>query len=239
MDQKKVIILIAADGEGYQGVVQAIKETWASTKMKDFEILYCYGHRDGLGLTSGGCIRRDDKLFCGVDPVESNPRFKIAFKYIDDNYDFEYLFLSCCGRYLIRENILKFLLDKSTNKFYYGAQGCMFISKDLVKLVNDNPSGSYLDRTIPSDAAFVKFFKENGILFKAAPTQQFFKENDVLVAQSIENGVWGPKRRSLPNCSIDDSLLELLDRNQFQYHIGTGLLKHVMMREIHRRLIVN
>jgi hypothetical protein len=62
-------------------------------------------------------------------------------------------------------------------------------------------------------------------------------ENDILVAFSTENGTWGPKRRSLPNCSISDSLLELLDRNQFQYHIGNGILKHVMMREIHRRLV--
>jgi hypothetical protein len=239
MEKKKVIILVAADGGGYQGVVQAIKETWASKKLEGFEILYFYGHRDGLGLTPGGCVRRDDELFCGVDPNESNPRFKIAFNYIYDNYDFEYLLTICCSRYLIQENILNFLIDKPTNKFYYGTQGCMFISKDLVKLVNDNPSGSYLDRTIAPDTAFVKFFKENGILFKAAPTQQFVMENDVLIAFSFENGTWGPKRRSLPNCSISDSILELLDRNQFQYHIGTGILKHVMMREIHRRLVSN
>jgi hypothetical protein len=67
--------------------------------MEGFEILYCYGLRDGLGLIPGGCVRRDDELFCGVDSNESNPRFKIASNYIYNNYDFEYLLTICCGRY--------------------------------------------------------------------------------------------------------------------------------------------
>jgi hypothetical protein len=38
-----MIILVAADGNGYEDLVQAILETWGSTKLEGLEIIYYYG----------------------------------------------------------------------------------------------------------------------------------------------------------------------------------------------------
>jgi hypothetical protein len=218
MEHKKVIILVAADGDGYQDLVQSIKETWGSTKLEGFEILYYYGYRKKINSTPGQCIQCADELICGVERHNIHARNEIAFKYIYNNYDFEYLFRCCAGSYIVQEKMAEFLQDKPKNNFYcgrihqqwvtfYAAGYGFFLSKDLVQLFVNTPSGFYC---YPSseDVVIGHFLGQKGITIIDAPRQQF------------ENGI-----------------IPYLNRNVFHYHLGNNLsIKKTLMHEVHRRV---
>jgi hypothetical protein len=217
MNQKKVIILVAADGN-YQDLVQAIRNTWGSSKLNGFEILYYYGYRQNYPRPEPGqCIQVNDELICGVKSYDVNNRNKIAFQYIYNNYDFEYLFRCCAGSYLNLKKMNEFLQNSPKINFYCGpvtlkiiskdetvpfAIGFgIFFSKDVVKLLIDNPlSFSYHH---DEDVAFGRFLVKKGILPTKTPTQYRFE-------------------------NIQD-----LDENQFQYHIRNNV---PLMYEIHQRI---
>jgi hypothetical protein len=186
LNTKTVVILIAADGEGYQNLVQAIRETWGSAKIEGFEILYYYGYRENYPTPKPGeCILCNDELICGVDRNDIH-RNEIAFNYIYNNYNFEYLFRCCAGSYIEQKKMAQFLQDKPKTKFYCGkivthtipgfsyASGAgFFLSRDLVKLLIDNPSGFTCYRW--DDASFGIFFSERGIPITNAPRQDLYK----------------------------------------------------------------
>jgi hypothetical protein len=166
MNKKKVIMVIAADG-GYQKVAQAARDTWASSKLDDFEIFFYYGYRENPGPAPGQCIRCNDELYCGVEPNDTHTRSEIAFNYIYDNYDFDYLFQGACTRYYVQQKMVEFLKDKPTDRFLTG--GGIFLSKDLVKILVEDPFG--LNRSLAHDLALVTYFIEKGIKIVNSPQQ--------------------------------------------------------------------
>jgi hypothetical protein len=218
MEHKKVLILIASDGTGYRDLVKAIRETWGSSKLDGFEILYYYGYRENYPRPEPGhCIQVNDELICGVGSNDVNSRNKIAFEYIYNNYNFDYLFRCCAGSYVVQNKLEQFLVDKPKTKYYAGPLNLITFSKDdimpfavglgvifsrdLVKLLNDNPSGFLCHAH--EDVAFGKFFRENGITYNKVPTRCRF------------------------------SNINELEENQFQYHIRNNVS---MMNEIHQKL---
>jgi hypothetical protein len=222
MEHRKVLILIGADGTGYQDLVRAIRETWGSSKLDGFEILYYYGYRENYPRPEPGhCIQVNDELICGVESNDVKNRNKIAFEYIYTHYDFEYMFRCCSGSYIVQERLEQFLQDKPKTRFYcghYSRKGIskevmvpfvigfnILLSKDLVKLLVDNPSGYFAD--IDEDVAIGKFLVDKGILITKAPTQYRFLD-------------------------IQD-----LDKNQhqYQYHIRRNV---PLMYELHRKLVL-
>jgi hypothetical protein len=219
MEHKKVIILVAAEGAGYQDLVQAIRETWGSSKREGFEILYYYGFCEDPGPAPGQCIQRNDMLFCGTDWRDILTRNEIAFTHIYNNYDFDYLFRCCAGSYISQKKMDEFLEDKPKTTFYCGglvntvvnigeiifASGSgLFLSKDLVKLLIDNPSGFRCQWC--DDVSFGAFFTEKGIQVTNAPRQDFY-----------------------------DGVIKDLDPNIYHYHFRHNIS---IMREIHQKLIL-
>jgi hypothetical protein len=219
LDHKKVIILVAADGN-YQDLVKAIRETWGSSKLDELEILFYYGYRENYPKPEPcQCLQVKDELICGVDSNDVINRNRIAFEYIYHHYDFEYLFRCCAGSYIVQNELYRFLQDKPKTNFYCGLYSkkiisedeiiCfvigfgIFFSKDLVKLLIDNPSGfsCYSDE----DVAFGKFFNQKGIMITSAPTQYRF-----LDIQDLDKS-----------------------QHQYQYHIRKNV---PMMYALHQRL---
>jgi hypothetical protein len=243
MEKKKVIIFIFSEGAAAD-TLQAIKETWASTKLEGIEVLFLYWHRDGLGLAPGQCIQHNDELFCGVSPANPYTRLMIAINHIYENYDFEYLLTGCTGQYINQNRLIEFLKDKPTSKFYYFGVCCMFMSKDLVKMINDTIAGDYLDhykfgpRGTPNDD-FLVFFKDKGILCKQAPAQTFIDHNGILIAQSLENGTVVKTQSATADDLLFEKVVQFLDRNQFRYHCGYGDKRPSFMYEVHRTLALD
>jgi hypothetical protein len=241
MKKKKVVIFIFSEGIPVS-IPQAIKDTWASTKSAETEVLFLYGHHDGLGLAPGQCIQHNDELFCGVSPANPYTRLMIAINHIYDNYDFEYLLTSCCGRYINQNRLLEFLKDKPASKFYYYTLCLMFMSKDLVKMINDTIAGDYLDHHkfgphgTPNDD-FIVFFKDKGILCKQAPMQTFDVGNGILIANSFENGTIVKTQRATSDDLLFEKVVQFLDKNQFQYHFG--FKRESAMHEVHRSLALD
>jgi hypothetical protein len=220
MDHKNVVILVAADGVDYQDLVQAVRETWGSSKLDGFEILYYYGFHEDLGPAPGQCIQRNDVLSCGIDCRDVPTRNEIAFTYIYNNYDFDYLFRCCAGSYINQKKMAEFLQSKPKTSFYCG--GCIgtvvdtgeivfasgsgfFLSKDLVKLLIDNPSGFRCQWC--DDVSFGAFFAEKGIRVIDAPRQDFY-----------------------------EGVIKDLDENIFHYHFRHNI---AIMHELHRRLVLD
>jgi hypothetical protein len=213
--KKKVIILVAADGNDYQDLVRSVRETWGSSKLEGFEILYYYGYREEPDPKPGECVQQNDILFCGADWRDPLTRNEIVLNYIYNNYDFEYLFKCCAGCYVVQKNMLKFLQDKPKTNFYCGRIGkCgkiayasgsgFFLSKDLVKLLIDNPYGFRCQWC--DDLGFGTFFAKKGIQVSDAPRQDFI--NDV----------------------IKD-----LDMSIYHYHFRHSI---AIMHELHRRFVL-
>jgi hypothetical protein len=182
---KKTIILVSVVGESYQELVRAVRQTWGFSTMEALQILYYYGYRQDHELAPDQCIQFDDELICGVDSKDMHLRNKIAFNYIYNNYNFEYIFRCNVSNYIVQQKMADFLKDKPINKFYCGSidwyQGIsyangagFFLSKDLVKLLVDN-SYSSIDRSLPEDVALGKFFREKDITVIDAPRQYFYK----------------------------------------------------------------
>jgi hypothetical protein len=220
LDNKKVIILVAADGTDYKGLVNAIKETWGSSKIEGFEILYYYGYLENYPRPEpGSCIQVGDELICGVGNNDVRNRNKIAFKYIIDNFNFDYMFRCCSGSYIVQERLEQFLQDKPKTGFYcghYSRKGIskevmvpfvigfnILLSKDLVELLVNNPSGYFTD--IDEDVAIGKFLFDKGILITKASTQYRF-----LDIQDFDK-----------------------NQHQYQYHIRKNV---PMMYELHQKI---
>jgi hypothetical protein len=219
MGRPKVIILVTAEGEGYQDLVRAVRETWGSVKLEGFEILYYYGFREDPGPALGECIQQNDILYCGNDWRDIQTRNEIAFTHIYNNYDFEYLFRCCAGSYINQKKMAELLQDKPKTNFYCGglvdtvvdigrvvfASGSgFFLSKDLVKLLIDNPSGFRCQWC--DDVSFGAFFTTKGIQVTGAPRQDFY-----------------------------DGVIKDLDENIFHYHFRHDI---AIMHELHRRLVL-
>jgi hypothetical protein len=216
MGRKNIIILVAADGESYQDLVQTVRETWGSSKQEGVEILYYYGYRTEPNPAPEQCIQCNDQLFCGVDPNDGHVRNRIAFNYLYKNYDFDYLFLCCAGSYLVPKKMIEFLQDKPKDNFYCGqilkvediqyASGAgFFLSKDLVKMLINDPAGFTCHFYV--DVGFGDFFSEKGIMLVDAPRQDF---------------------QSVP--------IQNLDTNQYHYHIRHNI---PAMLELHRKLVLD
>ena len=149
---KKVLIMVlAADIGGYDKLVQAIRETWG--KCVNPKIIYYYGHRQGHALPpSKGVLQEEDSLICDCEESLEYISYKtaLAYKYVSQNFDFDYTFRCCCGSYVVPHELLKFVDDKPRESFYCGVVGDpgtprqfasgsgYFLSRDLVKLVAEN-----------------------------------------------------------------------------------------------------
>ena len=146
---KKVLILVMSSCHPeYAALEDSIKETWYNYRNDDVEIIFYKGsgstHFDNVNLY----------LECVDDFNGLGQKTLLAFDFVLQNFDFEYIYRSNLGAFVDVTKLLSFLKDKPKDSFYCGVIGTdtyyfnkevkfasgsgYFLSKDLVKLVSDN-----------------------------------------------------------------------------------------------------
>lgn len=160
---KNVLILILSCSDPvYQKLASdGINKTWNSTHLINAPTLYYEGGHNEL--------YHDDSTIYLTEPDDyaSITRKTLqAFRYAINNFDFDYIFRTNSSSYIHKTKLLDWLSDKPTNNFYsgvigeygdtrYAAGSGYTISKNLVKLIVDNPT--QLDINYIDDVALGKF----------------------------------------------------------------------------------
>lgn len=181
MTKKKVLVMVlAADIAGYDALVKAIQSTWGRYRSDYFKIIYYYGYRNGHPKPEPGKVLQiGDDIICGCEEGvhEICQKTLMAYEYVYSKFEFDYTFRCCCGSYVVRDELMKFIEDKPAEGFYCGARGGSddvpfasgsgyFLSRDLVGEVVRNkerilkyPYPGYHD-----DVAIGKFMQEIGVV---------------------------------------------------------------------------
>ncbi len=156
MKNKKVVILVmASSNPGFRNLEEGIKKTWFNLKNDNTDIIfYTDNQLDEVKYTQP--VLQNDNLilpcndgyyYCGLKTI-------MAFEWLLQNYDFEYIYRSNLGAFVWPDKILNFLEDKPKTNFYsgillndtynlgfnvsYASGSGYFLSKDLVKKIVDN-----------------------------------------------------------------------------------------------------
>lgn len=153
---KKVIILIMSSSNStYIKLENCIKETWYKLKNEDVEVIF-YKDNDRFIQKS------NTPEFDGCDlilPISDGfytlgQKTLMAFEWVNQNYNYDYIYRSNLGSFVDIKNLLLFLSDKPKDNLYCGIVGKdtfylkrevefasgsgYFLSKDLVDLVVKN-----------------------------------------------------------------------------------------------------
>ena len=152
---KKIIILVmcsSTKGE-YIELEKTIKETWYNLRNNDVEIIF-YKDNQNFPEKSKFPIFNGCDLILPIDDGLLNQKTLMAFDWVCQNYEFEYLYRSNLGAFVNIKNMLSFLNDKPKEKFYCGIYGTdqfyfgrhmpfvsgsgYFLSRDLVDIALQN-----------------------------------------------------------------------------------------------------
>jgi hypothetical protein len=164
---KILISVLSLNREPYIGLEKTIRETWASERHKDVEVIYYYGDSNEIKLT-------DDRLFLDTPEGLMNIGYKTLkmYEYILENYEFDYLFRTNSSSYVNIEKLKEFIRDKPNEKFYSGTEGKYngvpfasgsgyFLSKDNVEFVLEHRNE--WDHTLIDDVSLGKLLTNRGI----------------------------------------------------------------------------
>lgn len=126
MVKKKIVILVLSYDQGVWGSIEkeGIRKTWGSVTHPDIEILYYYG---------GSTFKRDgDRLYFPHVESYKNIGHKTvdAFKYVQDHYDFDFIFRTNTSSYVDQINLVKHLSQYDPNKDLYSGVKCVPPPKD-------------------------------------------------------------------------------------------------------------
>lgn len=149
---KKIIVLVLTydDGGGYSDMDNIVRKTWGTQDNDNVKIYYYYAKL----LGDSEYIIDGDKIYCNGNESLSTIGEKTikALKYLI-NEDFDYLVRPNSSSFIHIPNLIKYLNDKPTERFYSGqpipyhtnqfsmyfASGSSYIlSKDLVEYVVKN-----------------------------------------------------------------------------------------------------
>ena len=150
---KKVIILVMSSSKkAYMDLENSIKETWFNLKNQDVEIIF---YKDNENILD----KKNQPIFDGINlilPINDgfhtqNQKTLLAFDWVNQNYDYDYIYRSNLGAFVNVENLLDFIKDKPKSKFYCGIIGedsyylgkpvkfasgsGYFLSRDLINLI--------------------------------------------------------------------------------------------------------
>jgi len=154
---KKLVILVMSSTTipEYVDLEKSIKNTWYNSKNEDVEIIF---YKDNQNLSP----KYTYPVFDGCDlvlPIDDgfytlNQKTLMAFDWVCQNYEFDYIFRTNLGSFIDVDNIISFLSDKPKEKFYCGVFGHdntyfgqpvlfvsgsgYFLSRDIVLLVLKN-----------------------------------------------------------------------------------------------------
>lgn len=145
---KKVLVMVLATGGPWIPLIEAIKETWGAQEDENFKVNYYYGRmKEFPQVPQWQSVRLGNIIVCGCGEAarEILKKTVIAFEHVLNDSQFDYLFRCCCGSYVDKNELQKFLEDKPATGFYCGIVGRgavpfasgsgYFLSRDLVELV--------------------------------------------------------------------------------------------------------
>ena len=177
---------VDVEGKGYDDLIQSVRNTWAKHLPENVDVYYNYGLIDNYPNNPeiGNTILDGDKIICGIEETYENmvPKVLMSFKYISENFNYDYVFRCCCGSYVHVENLIKFLKNKPVNNFYCGvktrhgnipfASGSgFFFSKDLIHFIAKNEKQILNERISLDDVTIGKYFYNNGISIYTGATR--------------------------------------------------------------------
>lgn len=167
MSKKILISVLSLEQEPYISLEKTIRDTWASKRYPNVDIIYYYGGNDEIKLVG-------DKFYSNTSEGLYNIGYKTLnlFDYLLKNHDFDYIFRTNSSSYVDIEKLLTFIGDKPKEKFYSGVIGNYnnilfasgsgyFISRDLVELVVEQKDR--WDHTLIDDVSLGKLMTENNI----------------------------------------------------------------------------
>jgi hypothetical protein len=146
-------MVLCAEHDLYEKMTHTIKSTWGGWKSDSFKVKYYYGRKKAIKPKEGEIVIAGDDMICGCDETVDNIMIKtlMAFEYVYNNFEFDYLLRTCCGAYVIPWRLLEKLEKANRTKFYFGraarlsptdsiwAHGFGYVlSRDMVKLMLDN-----------------------------------------------------------------------------------------------------
>jgi len=146
MEQYEIIIMVlGCESEPFISIENdGIRKTWVNNCPPNVKIIYYYGHNDET-------ILKNDKLYVKSPEGLYNIGYKTieSFKYIKENYKYQYIFRTNISSYIDIKLLLKYIEDKPKENFYNGIVGNhagiifssgagYFLTPDLIELVLKN-----------------------------------------------------------------------------------------------------
>ena len=142
----KIIILIIGceKDKTFEKLESTVRSTWVSDEVENISTFFIYGNKN-----NSETVLIDDKIYCNHPDMKRNIGYKTldSFKFIDDNYEYDYIFRTNLSSYIDKKLLYKYVEDKPYDNFYDGMTGIdeksgvtfasgsgYFISKDLVKI---------------------------------------------------------------------------------------------------------
>jgi len=204
---KILILVISSKNSPYDKLEESIRKTWGNNEDDNIKIFYNYG--DGESSFIDG-----DKIICNYPETLENIGLKTikSFELLYD-LDFDYIFRTNLSSFVDIKNMVKYLEDKPTDKYYAGRCGLnfggehlikfgegsfasgsgYFLSKDIVKLIIDNKEK--WDHSIIDDVAIAGLLKGLNILPTNCPRIDitsttnglFYHQNDIIDDRIIMN----------------------------------------------------
>jgi hypothetical protein len=164
---------VDVEGKGYDDLIESIRNTWAKDLPSNIDVYYNYGLIPNFNNNPkiNETILVGDKIITGIEETYDNmvPKVLECFNFISNNMNYDYVFRCCCGSYIHKENLLKFLQHKPTTTFYCGvktkfanmffASGSgFFFSKDLINLISKNKEEILEQRVSLDDVTIGNYF---------------------------------------------------------------------------------
>jgi hypothetical protein len=155
---KNIVLVMASSREMYKELEDSVRETWFNDSTDDTAIIFYKDHGGNPSIAEPTFDGSDLVIPCETgDPTKNIHLGKItslAFEWVLENFDFDYLYRSNLGAYVNIERLENFLVDKPRESFYCGIVGLdsywlgidvefasgsgYFLSRDMVDLVVSN-----------------------------------------------------------------------------------------------------
>lgn len=226
MIKKKLLILVMCSSSHlYEKLENTIKNTWFNYKTDDVEIIF---YKDNTFKEKFNYPILDN---CDlILPIEDGfftlgHKTLMSFEWVNNKYDYEYIYRSNLGAYVDIKNILTFLLDKPKNNFY-----CGIIGKDSYYLGREvefaSGSGYFLSKNLVELVLKYKNMWNHNIV------------DDVALGELLSNfNIKVDKRAKRKNISNNEVFYQIGDKNV--EYINDCDIYHVRLRSDNREEDIN
>lgn len=150
----KILILVLSVEQGiYINMQNAIRNTWGSSVPNNMTLKFNYGQKY---KGQDKIIDEGDSIYINCEDTFTNILFKTleCFKFVLNNYEFDYIFRCCNGSYLNLDKLNEWVDSNSKTNVYNGVNGTcdgisfcsgsgFLISRDLVEKITNVENVNY------------------------------------------------------------------------------------------------